>query len=268
MLSTRSGSTWSADGRRQTLVAAMPPFLFGMGIAVVGGTLLALGGPPHEVDLSGLSGAGFIAGMVVGLLPVVVLFVGGVLATARRLPAWGYTWVGAALTGVFLVLVLVGDEREFLISPAADFVVVVLVLLTGLVAVGAAALRGWREAGLVSMGYSATLGLSLCFWVVASPFERYDLALLGAPLGLLVAALITVYINGSDAARVAALLGVGVVDAGLTWMAQQVWQPWFNIHGGPSPIAALLAILIGLLMVGPVLSLLGRPLRRAWAHMR
>jgi hypothetical protein len=130
---------------------------FGLGIALAA---LAIGGSYQTAPLWR-----FNISIVVMLIAVILLPLGGLTAVARRLAGWGYIWVGAGLMGVFLVLLMLGGDREFLISPAADAAVAVLLLLAGVAALGAAALRGWQQAGLVSLGLSATLGLSLCFFL-------------------------------------------------------------------------------------------------------
>jgi hypothetical protein len=263
-----ASSGWrNLEDGRQALAAALPPLIFGLAIVamfliIVPLDRVVIGGPSRVAGLYAPS-LRLTVGLGVGLAMGGVLVIGGLVAAVRRLPAWGYTWVGAGLMGLFLLLVLLGDDREFLISPAADVAVVALFLLAGLAALGAAALRGWRQAGLLSLGLSATLGLSLCFWVVAGPFNRLDLALLAGPLGLLVAALTYAYARGADLTRVAALLGAGLTNAGLAWMAARVWQPWFHARGGLSAAWPLLAIATAILLAGPLLGLLGRPLRRA-----
>lgn len=256
MPETKRYGNWGIDSQRQALAAALPPLLFGLGIALAS---LVIGGPFHAVPSWRI-----IVGVIVGLVPVTVLAGGGLIALVRRLPDWGYAWVGADLMGLLLLLMSLAEDREFLISPVVDVALVVLILLAGLAVLSVAALRGWQQAGLVSIGLSATLGLSLCFVVTACPFHRHDLALLAGPLGLLVAALTYAYTRGSGPARIAVLLGVGLLNVGLTWMAGQVWQTWYLLRGESHwlLLATLLATLTGLLLAGPLLGLFARPLRR------
>lgn len=100
-------------------------------------------------------------------------------------------------------------------------------------------------------------------WVTAGPFNRFDLALLAGPLGLLVAALIYAYARGASLTRIGVLVCVGLLNAGLCWMAGRVWQSWYLSRGETSAVWPLLAILTGTLLAGPVLGLIGRPLRHA-----
>ncbi len=255
------------ESQRQALVVALPPLVFGLGITamflvIVPLDRLVIGGASPPIHVTGLS-LRFAIGLAVGLIMVTVLAVGGLVAAVRRLPGWGYTWVGADLMGLLLVLMVIGDDREFLISPAADIALLALFLLAGLAALTAAALRGWQQAGLVSIGLATTVGLSLCFFVTAGPFNRFDLALLAGPLGLLVAALTYAYACGADSTRIAVLVSMGLLNAALLWMAeQQVWQPWYLSHGEPGHFWPWLAVLTALLLIGPMLSLVGRPLHR------
>jgi len=104
--------------------------------------------------------------------------------------------------------------------------------------------------------------------VAIPPFYRRDVALLAVPLGLLVAALTYVYARGSDLARIVVLVGIELVNVGIAWAAERVWQDWLLARGQPSPLLPLLVLLTGALLAGPLLGLLGRPLRgvlgRAW----
>ena len=127
---------------------------------------------------------------------------------------------------------------------------------------GAAALRGWRRAGLLSLGFAGVMGLSICMAVTAAPFNRTDIALLAAPLGLIIAALVYAYTRGSDAARIAVLLGVGIVNAGLILMADRVWMDWLTARAQPSPIVPLLIFTTILLLAGPIAGLFARPIQR------
>ena len=45
-----------------------------------------------------------IAGVAVGLAPAAVIAIGGLIALVRRLPDWGYAWVGALLAGPLMSL--------------------------------------------------------------------------------------------------------------------------------------------------------------------
>jgi hypothetical protein len=240
--------TFGGEDRREALIAALPPLLFG-----VGSGLAASSG---QLAIS----------VAAWLLLVAVLIGGGLLALARRLPDWGYTWLGAAMmVAVLLVKALAEELAEtgrFLISPAGDAAVTGVVFLVGLIVLIAAALRGWQWAGLVSIGLSSTLGLSIGNTLTNRPFQRYDLALMIVPLGLVISALTYLYVRGKDVARVAALIGVWCVNSGIIGMALRVWQPWFATRERPTPFWPVLLLSTGMLLAGPFLGLLRLPLRR------
>jgi hypothetical protein len=240
---------WAFGGedRRVASVAALPPLLFGVGSALA------------------MWSAQLAVRVAAWLLLAAVLIGGGLLAFARRLPDWGYTWLGAAMMVAILLVKLLAEELaetgRFLISPAGDAAVTGAVLLVGLVVFTAAALRGWQRAGLVSIGLSSTLGLSIGNALTNRPFERYDLALMVVPLGLLISALTYLYVRGKDVARVGALIGVWCVNSGIIWVALQVWQPWFTTRERPTPFWPVLLLSTGMLLTGPFLGLLQSPLR-------
>jgi hypothetical protein len=207
-----------------------------------------------------------VAGIGAELIAGAALATGGLIALLRRLPDWGYTWLGAALALVALGTQVLAEERAerglSLISPAADILIGLLILLAGLAALCAAALRGRRQAGLVSIGLSTTLALSLCSTATNAPFHRYDLALLAGPLGLLTAGLTYLYARRSGPVGVAALAVIGLANVGATWVVNQAWQTWLLARGRPSPLLPFLALLTASLLAGPVLGLSAQSLRR------
>jgi len=244
--------------QRRLFLAALPPLLFGLGIML---RALIIGAPWYTVPSWRL-----VAGFAVELIPAAVLTVGGLVALLRRLPDWGYTWSGAALMMLAIGIKVLAEERaetgQFLISPVADGVVGALVVLAGLVVLLIAALRGWHQAGLVSIGLSTILALSLCSTATNAPFHRYDLALLAGPLGLLAAALTYCYIRSAGPIRVATIAAIGLANAGAAWIVNQAWQIWLLTRGRPSPLLPLVVLLAGSLLAGPLLGLLAPPLRR------
>lgn len=243
---------------RQPLLAALPPLLLGLGILL---KALTIGAPWYTVPSWRL-----VVGIAAELIPAAALFIGGLIALLRGLPGWGYTWVGAALALLALGINVLADERAEnglpLISPAADIVVVILVLLAGLTVFCLAALRGWPQAGLVSIGFSTALALSLCSTATNAPFHRYDLALLAGPLGLLIAALTYLYARRSGPIRIAAIVAIGLASIGATLIVNQAWQNWLLRRGRPSPLLPFLVLPTGSLLAGPVLGLSAQLVRR------
>ena len=266
MFKFENGQTdkWRIDDPRQALAAALPPLLFSLGIAL---NWQVIGVPWHTAPPWRL-----VAGVVVGLTPAAVIAIGGLVALAQRLPDWGYVWVGASMMGLALLLnVLAGERADVgasLLSPIADIIIMLVVLLAGMVVMSMAALRGWPQAGLMSIGLAVTFGLSLFQMVAIPPFYRRDVALLAMPLGLLLTALAYVYARGSDTTRIAVLVGVELVNVGIAWEVDRVWRDWLLAHGQSSPLLPLLVLLTGALLAGPLLGLLGRTLRgvlgRVW----
>jgi hypothetical protein len=168
-------STYGGEDPREALIAALPPLLFG-----VGGALAVSSG---QLAIS----------VAAWLLVAAVLIGGGLLALVRRLPDWGYTWLGAAMMVVVLLVKALAEELaetgRFVISPAGDAALTGVVLLVGLVVLLAAALRGWQRAALVSIGLSSTMGLSIGYTLGNRPFQRYDLALMVVPPAVLISGL-------------------------------------------------------------------------------
>jgi hypothetical protein len=253
-----SGNDWDIPNRREAVIATLPPLLFGLGIAA---NAVILGGPWYAVPKWRL-----ILSIVAVLAPAAMVAIGGFIALIRRVPDWGYSWLGACLAGLFLLANVVGEELAESgmnpVPPEAEFVIGVLLLLMLLGALILAALSAWQRAGLVSIGLSSTLAISLCGAVASPPFHRRDLALLAAPVGILLAVLIYVYVRRSTRTQIAVVLGVGTLNVGLALMANQAWHAWLVERGRPSPVLPLLVVMTGLLLAGPIIGLFMRPLRR------
>jgi hypothetical protein len=245
---------------RGALLAALPPLLIGLGIAL---SALIVWEPWNLVPRWRL-----ILGVAIGLLPAVAVAVGGFIALLRRLPDWGYTWAGASAMGVVILFkTLVEEQADFgkaLITPEVDLAIGIVLLLgiTALLAV--TALRGWRGAGLLSIGFGTVFGVTLYSALLAAPFNRHDLALLAAPAGLLSGLLTYLYCRGSDGTRALTLFGIAIVNGAALWVAHGVWQPWLAAHDLPSPVFPMLVVLVGALTCGPLLGLMTAPLRRSF----
>jgi hypothetical protein len=265
MLERKEQEDLSSIHQPHTLVAAIPLLLFGLGVAAITLFLLAIGGPGQIVDLARASWWHNLA-LAIGLIDLVALIVLAARAVLQRLPVWSYTWIGAGLTGFLVVLNLVSEDRDFVISPAGDLIAVGLFFLSSLITFGAAAARGWQHSGLYSLGVSATLGMSLCFFGVAGPFH-FHLGLLAAFLGGAEAALVYVYIRRSKATRIAALLGVGTANAGVAWIVEWLFRS-SNPSRGINQFWYLTLILTVLLFGGTLLGLTGRFLRRVLTQRR
>ena len=259
MSETKLESSWSISNQREAFMAALPPVLAGLGIAL---SAVAFGGgpwretPTWRVTLS----------VIAGLIPAVAIAIGGCIAILRRVPNWGYTWLGAFLAGVFFLITVIADEAAesggHIVSPTVDIAIGLAILLAVLVALVMAALRGWQQAGLVSIGLASIMGLALFSTVRNAPFYRYDLSLLAVPSGCLIAALIYVYVRRPDLTnRIAVLCSLALLNAALAWGASLAVHDWVVEHGEASFLLPALVLLTGVLLAGPILSLLSRPLR-------
>ncbi|HEY59578.1 MAG TPA: hypothetical protein G4N92_02660 [Anaerolineae bacterium] len=220
-------------------------------------TWLIIGGPWYTVSRERI-----ILSLIVGLIPAGVLALGGSCALIKGIPNWSYTWIGTDLMGVVLAIQALAEDRSYLLSPTADYIVIGLIMLAGLLLVGIPALRGWQQAGLVSIGLSTILSISNLHLVAVGPFHRYELAYLAGPLGLLIAVLLYFYVCGKGPACIGILLGIGTLNLGIATLANQVWQPWLSAHGKPSPLLPLMIFSTLLLCVGPIAGVIGKPLNK------
>jgi hypothetical protein len=247
--------TWGITERRDAVVASLPSLLFGTGIAL---GALVIWEPWYAIPPWRLW-----TGVAIGLVPAVIVALGGFLAIIRNLPAWGYTWAGGAVMGaIAFVKALAEDRADFglpLLSPILDLVLAALLLVGISVLTLVAAWRGWRQAGLTSLGFATMAGMSSFSMATAAPFNRYDLALLAAPVGVCMSLLTYLYVRKGDAGRFIAICVYEVMNALVFMLIAGIW----NLHPDrPSPVVPFLVVLTGALLVGPVAGMIGIPLRR------
>lgn len=265
MLEAEGHENWSTVRRRQAFAAAMPLFLFGLCVGAITLFLLAIGGPSQIVNVA-RGPLWHNLALVIGTITLAALVAAAVAAIMRPLPVWSYTWIGAGMTGLLIALNLVAEDRDFVISPVIDITMLVLFLLSGLVTFGTAVSRGWQHAGLFSIGVCATLGLSLCFFGVAGPFQS-NLGLLAILLGGADSVLVYAYVRRSKSVRIAALIGVGAANAAVSWIVEQLFRS-SNPSRDISQFWYLVAILTVLLFGGTLLGLPGGFARRVLSRVR
>ncbi len=248
-----------ADSR--DIIAALPPLLFGAGIAA---TSLVRGGPWYTVPTWRL-----YLSVGIGLIPMGVIGVGAVLALVRRLPDWGWSWIGAALIGAaLLVQSFVGEAEEAgrALPGWAETTLTLIFFAVGVGLLVASAMRGVRRAGLFSLAAAGTFGLSMYLAIIAGPFFRHDLAPLAAPLGLVYSGLVYAYARKTGISVLFPIVAVGVLNLASFILANQVWSEWLAAQSRSSPVVPLIVLGTALLLSGPTMGWLLRPLRTAFGR--
>lgn len=247
--------SWRIEKRRDAFIASLPPLVFGICIAL---GALVIWEPWYTIPRWRL-----LTGFAITLLPGAIIGLGGLWALIKRMPPWGYTWIGAAGMGMVLFVKIIAEERADeglpLFSPTLDVVVGVLLLLGIALLLGVSAWHGWRRAGMVSLGFATVAGMSSFSIAMAAPFNRYDLALLAVPVGLVMALLTYLYVCKGDAGRVIAILVYGAINAVVFLVIASIWNLPPDL---PSPVIPFLVVLTGALLVGPIAGLIGRPVRK------
>jgi hypothetical protein len=138
------------------------------------------------------------------------------------------------------------------------------VMIIFLVFLGRAAWRGWRQAGLFSIGLSTTLALAFFHGLAVPPINSPDLGILAVLAGLVFSLLIFAFARGRSSRVRGIILGViGMLNLSLVWLPVRLWAvPSETMSPTPS-LMALGAFISGLLLAGPLFGLLGLPLRHA-----
>lgn len=232
-----------SGNRRIAVLAALPSLIFGSGIALSAIIIQE----QHNQMVSWR----LILGLSIFILFTAVIMLGGVLAIHKRLPVWGYSWSGAALMSIIIAVKTLAEERAdlglSLITPTTDIVLAVFLLVSALVLIFFAASHGWQAAGLVSIGFAAIFTLSVIAAVTATPFRRNDIAILAAPVGVLIAAVTYMYVIKDDLHRIILLVSLGIVNASSVWLVDRVWMAGVVRPSAfwPFFIAGSLALLAG-----------------------
>ena len=247
--------SWRIENRRNAIIASLPPVMMGFGIAL---GALVVWEPWHSIPRWRL-----LTGFAIMMLPGLLIGLGGLWALIKRIPPWSHTWIGATGMGLVLFVKMIAEERaDFglpLLSPVMDIVIGILLLIGIAVLIGVFAWQGWRHAGMISLGFATMAGMASFSMATAAPFNRYDLALLAVPVGLIMASLIYLYVSKGDGGRVIAILVYGVMNAVVFFIVASIW----NLpEGSPSPVIPFLIVLTGALLVGPIAGLVGRPVRK------
>lgn len=254
-----SNGAWRIEGRKETILAVLPPLIFGLGLTL---SALTYGGESFRTIAQwkiGLAMAFVLAGAL-------AIAVGAVIALVKRMPDWGFTWLGAFLMGLLFMLLLIVDElsesSKHLVSPTFETGLAIVLLLIAAAALFLSALRGWQRAGLVSIGMASTLALGMCGTANAAPFYRYDLASLSIVLAGLIALLTYVFVKQDDlATRIGVIFGLGVLNSFSICLVNTAWQEHIIEQGKASPLLPMIVLLAIVLVAGPVVGLITRSVR-------
>jgi hypothetical protein len=244
--------------RRLVVLAVLPPLLFGLGVAL---DSLIRGGPWNTIPIWRL-----YLSVGVGLFPMLIIAAVGLYGLMKRMPDWSLTWIGAGYMGFVLLVKTASEELadvgRFMVSQTVDFILVLAILIAGAVILGFSAIKGWRRAALFSIGMSAVFCLSLYLSVTSAPFYRHDLALIAAPVGLVLSLLTYGFLAGPDRFRALVLLGVGLINLSPILVTNQVWNDWLLNDGRPSLSLPLLVLLTAVLVSGPAMGIILNPVRK------
>jgi hypothetical protein len=228
------------DGRHNILLAVAPPLLLSIGSS-------------SAILSNHLLGAIAVWGSI-----AIVIFTGGIITLFKGMPVWGDTWLGTFLIFIALIIRLFIEECKwggslvsfsFMTSVTTVFICLMLLCLILFVA-----LKSWRRAGLLGIGLSITLSIGIWNTFARPPFSQGNLALFAAPIGLLTAACIYLYLRKSDKIRIIVLTIVWVTSLSTPLVSSYVYQEWFHMRGKVFPLISLMSILSILLWCGPIMA--------------
>ena len=198
---------------------------------------------------------------VIGLASL-TLVIGGVVAVARRLPLWGYTWIGTTVMVVVSALVVAADDLPYLVSPVIDVLIMMALLLLLGAALGGAGRRGPLLGGLAGLSTTMILSTIVVSWASNPPINRLDVGLLVGPLGLVYGGLIYGFVTGPTARRVALLaVGGSLCLAMMVGVEYGIFWQWRVSHGQTGQPLILLIVGLAILAFGPAAGLIFQRLR-------
>lgn len=253
--------------RRDAWLAALPPVLLGLSIAIplllrASLSRLVIGGPTPIHYSPGIITGGMVVGIGAMALAALTLVIGGVVAVARRLPLWGTTWVGTTVMVIVFTLTVAADDLPYLVSPVIDALIMLALSLLLAAALGAVGWRGPLLGGLAGLSTIMILSLVVVSWASNPPINRLDVGLLVGPLGLIYGGLLYGFVTGQPARRAALLTTGGLLCLGTMWGVEYgvFWQ-WRVSHGQTGQPLILLAVGLAILAFGPAVGLVAQRLR-------
>ena len=253
--------------RRDALLAALPPVLLGLSMAIplllrAPLSQLVIGGPTRVHYSPGIITGGMMIGIGAMGLAALILVMGGVVAVAKRLPLWGYTWIGTTVMVIAAGLTIAADDLPYLVSPLIDVLIMMALMLLLAAALGAVGWRGPLLGGLAGLSTTMILSLMAVSWASNPPINRLDVGLLVGPLGLLYGGLLYGFVTGPPARRGALLTVGGLLCLGtMLGVEYGVFWQWRVSHGQTGQPLILLAVGLAILAFGPMVGLVAQRLR-------
>lgn len=253
--------------RRDALLAALPPVLLGLSMAIplllrVPLSRLVIGGPTRVHYSPGIITGEMMVGIGAMVLAALILVIGGMVAVARRLPLWGYTWIGTTVMVIVTALMVAADDLPYLVSPLIDVLIMMALMLLLAAALGAVGWRGPLLGGLAGLSTTMILSLVVVSWASNPPINRLDVGLLVGPLGLVYGGLLYGFVTGPPARRAALLAVGGLLCLGTMWGVEySVFWQWRLNHGQTGQAWILLTVGVALLAFGPAVGLVAQRLR-------
>ena len=224
---------WILSSKKDTIVAVLPPMLFGLGISLTWGII---GGPWHQVSESTRTVA-----VLVGLIPIVCMAGVGIWGLFKKMPVWTPAWYGVDICGSLLALQVLADNDPTLFNNPLILAGSILGILALLIIAIIIALRGWEQAGLLGIGLSSTICLFHGHTLSAGPINRVDIGMLTVLAGCCFSALSYFFIKAEKTWQRAAILAV---TAGLNITAVAFTARMYSIELNGQSFFTPLAILI------------------------
>jgi len=253
--------------RRDAWLAALPPVLLGLSLAIplllrAPLSQLVIGGPTRIHYSPGVITGGMMVTIGAMVVAALILVIGGVVAVARRLPLWGYTWIGTTVMVIAVALTVAADDLPYLVSPLIDMLIMMALMLLLAAALGAVGWRGPLLGGLAGLSTTMILCLVVVSWASNPPINRLDVGLLVGPLGLLYGGLLYGFVTGPPVRRAALLAVGGLLCLGMMWGVEYgvFWQ-WRVSRGQTGQPLILLAVGLTILTFGPAAGLVAQKLR-------
>jgi hypothetical protein len=252
-----SSNALRMPSRRHQILSAIPIFLFGLGISL---TSLIQGAPWYAMPTSRL-----ILSIVLGLIPMAIIAMIGILALIHRIPDWGLTWVGSAFMGLIILIKTLAEELaevgKRIVSEPVEIGIVIVLFIAGVALLVVVGMRGWQRGGLLSIGFSVTYTLTFLWAVTAAPFYLHALAVWAGPISLLLVGLTYLYVNSTQIARFMILIGVGVINYVCILFVNTVWHNQFPTRGGSFSVTGFSLFMLAFLICGPFMGVITKPIR-------
>jgi len=187
-------------------------------------------------------------GIVVTFLAISFIVFCAYLTIKSKITVSIIPWISVIFSGSIISLNLILDDRSWTFSKYTDTATLTIYTLALIIVYLGIAIKGWKHTGLLFLSFCSTLGLSICFFVIASS-DDLKLTLYIITFGIIGTIATYIYIISIEWLKMFCILGVGLINLSTVWFVEDFFR---KIHPEReiSQQWSLMILLSAILIVG------------------